>query len=151
MTASAPRVVGRQLLERRVQLDLTQQQLADRIGISARTVSAAERGSNQIIRSRRAAWERALRLKAGTIGRAYREGAPIEIAWSESTRVDGQAGRAADAAPEPVEQLISLLARLPEDPEARYEQVTPLMDVVCAEWIRLRHETGRQPGPPRDA
>ena len=76
----SPTDVGRQLLERREDLDLTQQELAQRIGISARTVSAVERGVNQITKSRRGDWERALGLKPGTISRAYRDGSRLEPA-----------------------------------------------------------------------
>ena len=76
----SPADVGRQLLERREDLDLTQQELAQRIGISARTVSAVERGVNQITKSRRGDWERALELKPGTISRAYRDGSRLEPA-----------------------------------------------------------------------
>ena len=76
--ATSPLVVGQQLARRRNDLDLTQDGLAKRIGVSARTVSAIERGMNSIQRGNRATWESALRLKAGTISRAYRDGSPVE-------------------------------------------------------------------------
>lgn len=74
------RDVGQQLAARRMALDLTQQLAADRIGIRSTAVSAAERGLNQIQRSRRGDWERVLRLKPGSISRAYATGAPLEPA-----------------------------------------------------------------------
>lgn len=80
MDTTRMRTVGRQLAARRTALDLTQQLAADRIGIRPTAVSAAERGLNQIQRSRRTDWERALRLKAGTISRAYAIGADLEPA-----------------------------------------------------------------------
>jgi transcriptional regulator with XRE-family HTH domain len=78
--ATSPAAVGRQLARRRNDLDLTQDQLAERIGIRARTISAIERGNNSIQRSNRSTWERALQLKPGTISRAYAEGSAIEPA-----------------------------------------------------------------------
>lgn len=73
-----PTSVGRQLAARREELDLTQETLARRIGIATPTVSVTERGHTRIRRGKRADWERALGLKAGTISRAYRDGTPIE-------------------------------------------------------------------------
>lgn len=75
-----PTSVGEQLARRREDLDLTQEALARRIGISAPTVSVTERGHTQIRVGKRPDWERALGLKAGTITRAYRDGTPIEVA-----------------------------------------------------------------------
>jgi transcriptional regulator with XRE-family HTH domain len=75
-----PASVGQQLARRREELDLTQEALARRIGISTPTVSVTERGHTQIRVSKRTGWENALGLKAGTISRAYRDGTPIEIA-----------------------------------------------------------------------
>ncbi|MCW5252248.1 helix-turn-helix transcriptional regulator [Streptomyces sp. SHP 1-2] len=72
--------VGQQLAARRKQLDYTQQMAADRIGITPTTVSAVERGLNEIQRSKRADWERGLDLIAGTITRAYETGAPLQAA-----------------------------------------------------------------------
>lgn len=69
--------VGQQLAERREELDLTQETLARRIGITAATVSVTERGRTQISRSKRTKWEKALRLAPGTISQAYRTGAPL--------------------------------------------------------------------------
>ncbi|MEU3253174.1 helix-turn-helix transcriptional regulator [Streptomyces sp. NPDC006997] len=83
-TPSAPTSVGQQLASRREDLDLTQEALARRVGISAPTVSVTERGHTQIRRSKRADWERALGLKTGTISRAYRDGTPIEVADAEA-------------------------------------------------------------------
>jgi transcriptional regulator with XRE-family HTH domain len=73
-----PTPVGQQLAARRDELDLTQDALARRIGITAATVSNAERGRTEINRGKRSKWEQALRLKPGTIGRAYRTGTPLE-------------------------------------------------------------------------
>jgi transcriptional regulator with XRE-family HTH domain len=61
-------------------LDLTQEAVARRVGVTAPTVSVTERGHTEIRISKRADWERALGLKAGTITRAYRDGTPIEVA-----------------------------------------------------------------------
>ncbi|GAA4513210.1 hypothetical protein GCM10023191_079970 [Actinoallomurus oryzae] len=77
--ATSPAVVGRQLARRREDLDYTQDDLANRIGVSGRTVSAIERGVNSIQRKNRPAWETALGLASGTINRAYRDGTPIEV------------------------------------------------------------------------
>ncbi|WTC56889.1 transcriptional regulator [Streptomyces cellulosae] len=74
--------VGRQLAARREALDLTQQAVAADIGITVTSVSAAENGRSTIMRGRRPLWERALRLKTGTISRAYATGAPLEPAES---------------------------------------------------------------------
>lgn len=72
--SAIPARVGRQLAHRRDDLDLTQEELAQRIGITSFAVSAAERGRNAIRRSKRADWEDALGLPAGSISRAYRDG-----------------------------------------------------------------------------
>ncbi|MFE5090646.1 helix-turn-helix domain-containing protein [Streptomyces sp. NPDC056638] len=74
--------VGRQLATRRESLDLTQQMVATGIGITVTSVSAAENGRTVIMRGRRPLWERALRLKAGTISRAYATGTELEPADS---------------------------------------------------------------------
>lgn len=76
----SPVAIGRQLAARREECDLTQQGLADRIGISARTVSAVERGINRITKGKRSDWEHALELAPGTIGRAYRDGPSVIVA-----------------------------------------------------------------------
>lgn len=78
--ATSPAAVGRQLARRRANLDLTQDQLAMAVGVRSRSISAIERGSNAIQRSKRSAWEKALRLKPGTISRAYEDGSPLEPA-----------------------------------------------------------------------
>jgi transcriptional regulator with XRE-family HTH domain len=70
--------VGQQLADRREELDLTQQALAQRIDMTSTTVSATERGRTEISRSNRAAWEQALRLAPGTISRAYKEGTRLQ-------------------------------------------------------------------------
>lgn len=70
--------VGRQLAARREALDLTQQLVAADIGITVTSVSAAENGRATIMRGRRPLWERALRLKPGTISRAYATGSALE-------------------------------------------------------------------------
>lgn len=74
-----PARVGQQLAGRREELDLTQQTLAARIGITVASVSAAERGRSVIMRGKRAGWEQALHLRPGTLGRAYRDGTDIEV------------------------------------------------------------------------
>jgi transcriptional regulator with XRE-family HTH domain len=76
--ADTPTPVGQQLADRRDELDLTQESLARRIGITSSTVSATERGRTEIRRSKRPAWEEALQLQAGSISRAYRDGAALE-------------------------------------------------------------------------
>jgi DNA-binding XRE family transcriptional regulator len=78
-------VVGQQLARRREDLDLTQDDLAKRIGVSGRTVSAIERGVNAIQRKNRSAWETALGLAPGTINRAYRDGTAVEVALAPPT------------------------------------------------------------------
>lgn len=76
----APLRVGQQLASRREELDLTQGALSGLIGITVTSVSAAERGRATISRSKRSLWEQALRLKPGTISRAYRDGTALEPA-----------------------------------------------------------------------
>jgi transcriptional regulator with XRE-family HTH domain len=76
----APTRVGQQLARRREDLDLTQGAVATEVGITVTSVSSAERGRATISRSKRPLWEQALRLKAGTISRAYRDGADLEPA-----------------------------------------------------------------------
>lgn len=80
MEPTTLRAIGQQLAARRRQLDLTQQMAADRIGITSTTVSAVERGINEIQRSRRADWERGLDLAPGSITRAYEAGTPLQVA-----------------------------------------------------------------------
>lgn len=75
---SAPPPVGRQLAERRQELNLTQPALAELIDITPTSVSAAENGRSSIQRGKRSAWERALQLRSGTISRAYNRGTLIE-------------------------------------------------------------------------
>lgn len=76
--ADTPTLVGQQLAARRDELDLTQQALAGLIGVTPTTVSATERGKTTISRSKRPRWEAALRLRAGTLARAYRDSTPLE-------------------------------------------------------------------------
>ncbi|MGW1324828.1 helix-turn-helix domain-containing protein [Streptomyces antibioticus] len=76
----APLRVGQQLASRREELDLTQGGVASQVGITVTSVSAAERGRTTISRSKRPLWEQALRLKPGTISRAYRDGTDLEPA-----------------------------------------------------------------------
>lgn len=83
-----PASVGQQLARRREELDLTQEALARRIGISTPTVSVTERGHTQIRVSKRGAWESALGLKAGTISRAYRDSKPLEVADTAEEQLD---------------------------------------------------------------
>lgn len=124
---TSPTAVGRQLARRRNDLDLTQDQLADRIGVRARTISAIERGNNSIQRSNRAIWEQALGLKPGTISRAYNEGIPIEPA-------DADAG-AASATAEPTlhelaEQMRLLREKIEEDRARDRQAVRQLEEEV---------------------
>jgi transcriptional regulator with XRE-family HTH domain len=76
--SAAPPPVGQQLAARREALDLSQEALARRIGITSATVSSTERGITEPRRSKRAIWEHSLRLKPGTISRAYASGGVIE-------------------------------------------------------------------------
>lgn len=76
--ADTPTTVGQQLAGRRESLDLTQGAVASRVGISVTSVSSAERDRATIMRSKRAAWEQVLRLKTGTISKAYADGSPLE-------------------------------------------------------------------------
>ncbi|HEY5832426.1 helix-turn-helix domain-containing protein [Streptomyces sp.] len=75
---SATPPVGRQLAERRDELNLSQVALAELIGVTSTSVSAAENGRSSIQRGKRSAWERALALKPGTISRAYARGTLLE-------------------------------------------------------------------------
>ncbi len=70
--------VGEQLARHREQLDLTQGALAQMIGISVTSVSSAENGRSTIRRGKRSDWEQALRLRPGTLSRAYERGSPLE-------------------------------------------------------------------------
>lgn len=101
-----PARVGQQLAQRREDLNLTQEGLGQRIGITSFAVSAAERGRNEIRRSKRSDWERALGLRPGTLSRAYRDGSPIEVDQPPAEQ---------PAEPE----LDDLEERLLRDPEAR--------------------------------
>ena len=71
--------VGRQLKQRREDLGLTQQDVADALDISTRTIQFAEHGRTKIRLGKREAYERVLRLQRGTISRAYRSGADLEL------------------------------------------------------------------------
>lgn len=82
-TPEPPHSVGQQLRARREALDLSQPALAQRAGIDPSTVSATERDKTEIQRGKRAAWEKALALRPGTITRAYAEGTPIEPAHAD--------------------------------------------------------------------
>lgn len=73
-----PTRVGRQLAQRREDLDLTQGAVAGHVGITVTSVSSAERGRTTISRSKRPGWEQVLKLKPGTIARAYRDGGDLE-------------------------------------------------------------------------
>lgn len=72
--------VGRQLAARREELELTQTDVGRVAEVSSTTVSAIERGKNEIRRTARRRWEAALHLHPGTITRAYRDGTPLEPA-----------------------------------------------------------------------
>ncbi|MEV7867429.1 helix-turn-helix domain-containing protein [Streptomyces sp. NPDC088124] len=79
MTQSGtPTLVGKHLAERREELDLTQQALASRIGITVNSVSAAENGRTVISRGKRPLWEQALELAPGAINRSYTKGVDLE-------------------------------------------------------------------------
>ncbi|WP_344286947.1 helix-turn-helix transcriptional regulator [Streptomyces synnematoformans] len=78
MTEPARPTVGRQLRNRRLFLNLAQDDLAGRIGIRTKTVSNVENDRSRITLSRRGDWERELLLKPGTISRAYEADSPIE-------------------------------------------------------------------------
>jgi transcriptional regulator with XRE-family HTH domain len=80
MADESPTPIGQQLARRREELDLTQQALAQRVGISVNSVSAAERGRATISVGKRPAWEAALELRRGTLGRAYRDSTDLEPA-----------------------------------------------------------------------
>lgn len=69
---------GKKLAERRDELDMTQDKLANLVGIRSTTVSSIERGRNAITRSKRGDWEQALQLQPGTITRAYNEGGALQ-------------------------------------------------------------------------
>ncbi|WP_433893081.1 helix-turn-helix domain-containing protein [Streptomyces sp. CA-111067] len=84
-TPERPHSVGQQIRSRRIALDLTQPALAQRVGIDPSTVSATERGLTEIQRGKRAAWERALELRPGTITRAYTDDTLIEPAPADQT------------------------------------------------------------------
>ena len=103
---TSPGAVGQQLARQREAMDLTQEDLGQRVGIAARTVSAIERGLNSISRSKRPAWEQALGLKLGTISRAYRDGAPIEQVEAEPA-----SAVTADLPDDPDERLAELVRR----------------------------------------
>lgn len=75
-----PTRVGQHLAARRNELDLTQGEVARRVGVTVTSVSAAERGKSTIMRGKRRSWEQALRLKAGTLNRAYNDGTDLEPA-----------------------------------------------------------------------
>lgn len=77
-TPESPASVGQQLKQRRERLDFTQAALAAELGITVNAVSNAERDRSKIIRGKRSGWEKALRLKGGSISRAYTDGTPIE-------------------------------------------------------------------------
>jgi len=104
--------VGQQLQARREDLDLTQGEVGQRVGIRGETVSAIERGRNAISRSKRAAWEVVLRLKPGTITRAYKDGTPIEAASG-----DGE---------DPLDRLDRLYREWKEDPSRRGRLISML-------------------------
>lgn len=88
LPGDSPTAVGQQLAQRREELDLTQETLARRIGITAASVSNSERGRTEITRSKRAKWEKALRLMPGTISQAYRTGTPLARLDTDEFHVD---------------------------------------------------------------
>lgn len=103
-----PARVGRQLARRRDEdLDLTQDELADLIGITTAAISKAERGINKISRGRRSGWETALQLPPGSISQAYRSGELIVEA-----EVEAAPGRMIEVPAEDLELLLETLERL---------------------------------------
>jgi len=70
--------VGKQLARRREELDIPQGALAQMAGVTVTSISKAENDRVAIRRGKRSDWEQALRLKPGTISRAYDGGSPIE-------------------------------------------------------------------------
>ena len=114
--------VGRQLARRREDLDFTQEGLAKRIGVAARTVSAVERGVNVIRLGKRPMWEEALRLRAGTISRAYRDGSAIEPTSTTSEPEPSEPGETPmeEWTLEDTRAAIADLQRKVQELEARY-------------------------------
>lgn len=78
MRGGSPISVGQQLAQRRRELDIPQGVLARLVGVTVTTVSGTENDRSAIQRGKRHAWERALRLRPGTISRAYEHGKSIE-------------------------------------------------------------------------
>lgn len=72
-TEHAP-LVGEWIARRRGELGWTQQQLADEVGASLRTVGNVERGDTAVAMRSRPAWERALGWPGGALTAAYRRG-----------------------------------------------------------------------------
>jgi DNA-binding XRE family transcriptional regulator len=66
--------VGLMIKSRRAELDMTQAELADAVGVSTRTVTSVERGESAVTDRKRAAWERVLGWPLGSLTRAYRLG-----------------------------------------------------------------------------
>lgn len=130
--------VGHQLRERRDELDLTQGDLAQRIGIRPESVSATERGKNKIMRSKRAVWEKALSLKPGTISRAYEAGTALEVS-SEVGTAGGQAAPARPQTPTNPEILATGLSQ--ETKEALLS-----MRRQVARWVAAQEERKIQQG-----
>lgn len=77
-SSAAPPSVGKQLARRRKSLDIPQSALAAMADVTVTSISKAENDLVAIRRGKRSDWERALRLKPGTISRAYDTGTPIE-------------------------------------------------------------------------
>lgn len=66
--------VGELIQARRAELELTQGQLADRVGASVRTVGNIERGVSAVAVLNRPQWEAALGWPAGSLTTLYRRG-----------------------------------------------------------------------------
>lgn len=77
-SGAAPPTVGTQLARRRKSLDIPQGTLATMASVTVTSISKAENDLVAIRRGKRPDWERALRLRPGTISRAYETGSPIE-------------------------------------------------------------------------
>jgi transcriptional regulator with XRE-family HTH domain len=66
--------VGEWVAQRRAELGWTQQQLAEAVEASLRTVGGVERGESAVAPRSRPGWERALGWPAGSLTAAYRRG-----------------------------------------------------------------------------
>lgn len=110
-SSAAPPSVGSQLARRRKELDIPQGTLAQMASVTVTSISKAENDRVAIRRGKRGDWERALRLKAGTISRAYETGSPIEPLEAPERQVRPRGARRGQGAPyadmtDPYERVI---------------------------------------------